>query len=423
MSIRKGLCNSAGTLISCAALSITVYFLFNSTREKQSIHDIEVISDNQLSSEPTTFSTGVGATPHISEFSDPNLDDVNLLELCPDLHGELSVDCLEAMDRVFQSRDLGFFANFISFPGQLTYLRVFNDPQNDRSLIFEALEREDCRLENGDFRDDLKDSCHAEAFASFGTFLQQCDLDYTERFSTKWFEPHINFGGKSLFQTEVDHIEQYSEVDPDGYRGLKNAIWTGVLESRWIEEKCSHYDMSTLLIPSSTKEFRRLEEISLKLSKISTLESGKTLTWMAARLGEGWSLGLHTFARHIHGQSVDSYDEYLERKHPWIRSLTEAQVPLNSRVKRLQEAIAAVMSIHDNGWDVDLAKLVGEVCGEPTIRRYYDEDRPKPPESQSCASAIASLNITIPSSNFRELKVLEEFGRISMELGVYDSVE
>ena len=142
---------------------------------------------------------------------------------------------------------------------------------------------------------------------------------------------------------------------------------------------------------------------------------------MAARFGVGWSLGAKVFADPVVLGSKDSYSKYIYEHHPWVRKLDEALVPFYGRDQRLRAAIEVAKSLQDIGWELNLDKLVNGVCGNETYSRIYEYSDLKLPPAKSCNEALEQLNTQIPQPDFQELKILDEFERIALEFGVYDS--
>ena len=346
----------------------------------------------------------------------------DLLQACPDPQADLSKECRMTLDGLFLDKPLGVYSDFVAFPNPLTYRRVFADPTNDRALVLEALQRKECRLQEGDLRFDLKESCHGEAFAKFAFFVDACDFNEDQGYEFEWFEQRPINDGKSRFELEMDHIEQFREIEPDGYFKMRNAVWTDVLESRWLQDICLQYDMSELRIRPESKEFSQLELISLGLVHVQALETATTLSMMAARFGVGWSFGVEVLVGPVELGSKDSYSKYLYEHHPWLPKLNEALVPFYGRDQRLRASIEVIKSLQDIGWQLNLDKLVIGVCENETYSRVYEHNDLKLPSASSCQEALEQLNAEIPQSNFRELKILEEFERLALKHGVYDSV-
>lgn len=411
-------------LVVCClvALLVLLWFLLGTNQQEQLEENVEAV---KIAVEPSTISNYDFNNQSLSNASKDSaqysLADA-LTQVCPDLQSDLSVECKLALDEIFWDKPLGDYSEFVSVPNPLTYRRIFTDPPSDRALVVEALQHRECRLQEGDLRLDLKESCHGEAFAKFASFMKFCDSKENRGYEIEWFKQHPNHDGKSRFQLEMDHIEQYREIEPDGYFGMRNSIWSDVLESRWLHDKCLHYDMSQLRIRPESKEFSQLELISLGLVHVQALEPATTLSMMAARFGVGWSFGVEVLVGPVGLGSRDSYGKYLYEHHPWIPKLNEALVPYYGRDQRLRASIEVIKSLQDIGWELNLDKLVIGVCGNETYSRVYEHSALKLPPSESCSEALEQLNAEIPQSDFRELKILEEFERLALKHGVYDAV-
>lgn len=344
----------------------------------------------------------------------------DLFQLCPDLLSDLSPDCWRKLDQLLWDKPLGIHSEILLSPTSLTYRRIYADPVNDRNLVLQAIQREECRLENSDFRLDYREQCNAESFANFGSFLAACESIEDRGYPYEWFEPQWLFKGKSRFQLELDHIEQYRTVNPDGFNRVRNEIWLDALESRWRERQCLDYDMSVLRIGPDSEERKQLSLISMQWEEES-LDPATTIVLIAAKLGEGWALPQYIFENHLVGNPHKAYLKYLERYDPWNRKLTEALIPFHTRSKRMHAAIEAIVAFEDRGWKIDLEKLVARLCEIESTTRIYEHGDERRPQASSCREAIGQLSASIPQSNFRELKVLDEFERVALETGVYDS--
>lgn len=101
---------------------------------------------------------------------------ISLLEDCSENSEELSEECIQLLDSHFlQKPSVHLELGWIDFPNAPTYASIFADPDGDRERALAALERSECRLENGrEIRVDLKETCEAGAIARFSVFLQVC---------------------------------------------------------------------------------------------------------------------------------------------------------------------------------------------------------------------------------------------------------
>ena len=347
--------------------------------------------------------------------------DDDLFRLCPDPLSDLSSDCWTKLDQLFWDKPMGAHSEFLLLPTSLTYRRIYADPANDRDRVFQALQREECRLENSDIHFDYREKCNAESFANFGSFLAACELIEDRDYLYEWFEPHSLHNGKSRFQLELDYIEQYRILDPDGFTQARREIWLDALESRWRKEKCLEFDMSRPRVIPISEKSKQLGLISFRWGGEQSLDPATTLILIAAKMGEGWSLPRFVFENHVLGSSRQAYERYTVEHDPWFRKLSEALIPVQVRSKRMQAAIESVVALQDMGGEIDLEKLVIGVCESESIVRIYEHGDERRPPASSCREAIEKLSASIPQSSYRELKLLDEFERISLEFGVYDA--
>ena len=371
--------------------------------------------DSTLAEDPSRFNT-----PDRNTNEQPQEREGDLFQLCPDPQSDLSPDCWQRLDQLLWDKPLGVHSEFLLLPTSLTYRRIYADPANDRNLVLQAIQREECRLENGNYRLDYREQCNAESFVNFASFLAACESNEDKNYQYEWFEPHQIHKGKTRFQLELDHIEQYRTVDPDGFDRARNEIWLDALESRWRERQCLDHDMSVFRIGSDVEEREPLSLISLKWIEEQSHRPASTLVLIAARLGGAGILPQYIFENHLAGSARWVVLNYLEEHDPWVGKLTESLIPFLTRSKRMHAAIEAIVALQEKGWEIDLEKLVTRVCQDESITRVYEARDERLPSASSCREAIGQLSASIPQSNFRELKVLDEFERIALELGVYD---
>ena len=346
----------------------------------------------------------------------------DLFQLCPGPVSDLSPDCWRKLDQLLWDKPLGIYSGILLSPTSLTYRQIYADPANDRNLVLQAMQREECRLGNGDFGLTSRVYCNAESFAKFGSFLAACEITEERDYTYEWLESKWSHKGKSRFRLELDHLEQYRTVDPDELDRARNEneIWLYLLESHWRAKQCLDYDMSVLGMGPDSEERKQLSLISKQWVEEQSLDPATTLVLIAAKLGEGWSLPQYVLENHLVESSQEVYADYLERHDPWIRTLSEARIPFHIRSKQMHAAIHAVVALQDKGWEIALERLVARLCEKEQITRIYEHGVVWRQPASSCREAIGQLSASIPQSNFRELKVLDEFERIALELGVYD---
>ena len=406
----------AGILV-CVALLLTHQLTVEGGNVEDGFHtEPSVVSlDSTLAEDPIKFST-----PDRNTNEQPQEGEDDLFQLCPGPISDLSPDCWRKLDQLLWDKPLGIYSGILLSPTSLTYRRIFADPANDRNLVLQAMQREECRLGNGDFGLTSRKYCNAESFAKFGSFLAACEIIEDRDYTSEWLESKWSIKGKSRFRLELDHLEQYRTVDPDELDRARNEneIWLYLLESHWRAKQCLDYDMSVLRMGLDSEERKQLNLISKQWVEEQSLDPATTLVLIAAKLGEGWSLPQYVLENHLVESSQKVYANYVEGHDPWIRKLSEAPSPSYDRSKRMHAAIESVVELQDKGWEIALERLVARLCEKDPIIRIQGVAW-RPPAS-SCREAIGQLSASIPQSNFRELKVLDEFERIALELGLYD---
>ena len=388
--------------------------------------------------------------------------------VCKDPLGELSDVCLRSLDTYFWNKSF-VWGSFEWIPVPMTYGRIFSDPQGDRDRVFAALKRPECRLEEGEIRWDLNESCHAESFANYANFIYFC-MDVAH--SVTIFEddsltpPDIESMNvrKSVFQKYEDWDHEYK----------RTSQWAGerFLEGRWVVERsCVRHDVQALelLFVEDKGGIERLKTIGQKLGLVSeTWESSsleaffhqvsgsseksfgprdafKVLLALAARLGDEWAAGafestiedeawntqeaklmpwkdylqimrasIYWTRRNFDGedaQSVDVASEYF-RYFREIEALGRSFLNTGSDIRQsaLVLALGAWEELDKADLEIDIDRLIEYVCGPNWSG-----------STQNCQDVIAELNETATTIDQQFWHRLEQINTRSIELGLFDN--
>ena len=331
----------------------------------------------------------------------------NLMELCSEPHKEISDQCQIAVDSFFAKVPLEFSdTTWISIPNRLTYGRAFEDPVGDRKRVFEVLDREECRLENGEkIRWDLKKSCHADAFANFSVFLWACNQ-----------QRDLEKLAASL--VDLSDTEQPTENLQRQERRLKIQT-VRFLETRWLNERCTKHDWSDLRIDTrpDSAEYKSLRTIAKHLGETWAQSTSVPETFilkaLAARFGdESAALLYNPWSRHT---EAVSWDKHIHKVWSWSSNQLFGPSTLQQvfheepgTEERVQMGISMAVSLQKSGLDFEWNTLVRKVC---TLKQ---------PDEATCQSAIDELKRTLAWDNHDELQALDKIESISMELGLYD---
>ena len=353
------------------------------------------------------FATFVRIEPWL-EVSIREHRDLDLVDICPNTLEKFSAECQSALDDHFAELPLEpSGTSWIRQPNRLTYGRVFEDPIGARNRVIESLQREDCQLEDEDgARWDLKETCHADAFANLSVFLWTCSKSRNlERLSSAIVDP-----------SSIAHLAS----DPQRYNSIMRSRIMNLLESRWISGQCDNYEVSEIQIGEQRdqKWYEMLRSTANRLGDIwpqsSTVPEVFVLKSMAARFGDESAAVLY-HSPWSSGKG-DSWRKHIRSVWPWKSMLEEIRgntmlavidgPPTTSR--RLHLGVSVAVSLLESGLEFDWKRLVRKVCTR------------KNPEQATCQLAIEELSLSLDWDQETELEALGMFESVSKELDLYD---
>lgn len=338
---------------------------------------------------------------------------VDPIEDCAETTHEQSEECKQALDAHFlQKQPMHPGLSWITFDHALTYEEIFADPSGDRMRVIAALQRPECRLEEGEaFRSDLKDLCDAQAFASYSKFLETCIVDTGIAGLDQFTREYIHFNDIP-FNKEDDSLERNIKLN----RTEKESR----LETSWLNSKCSEYDLSKLAL-SPARDGRWLdflEDIGQHFGEVSLLSGyGREKKWklhleptdvlisLAHRLGAEKTVPL--IHRPVYGKGSVEWTEYIQTTHAWIEPWDNLmRSPVQN--ERVRAAVDVAVALQKTGLSFDWNYLVERAC-----LRYFQEEA-------SCQSLLDEVLQATEWHETQKLQVLDEFETRALQMGIYD---
>lgn len=365
----------------------------------------------------------------------------------------LSEQCVALLESYFidlpHVPDDGY--GWIDIPNRMSNRRIFQNPKEDRDLVFKALMRQECQFGDGrTIRPNLLDTCHSDSFYAYGTFIQICD---NPRYQTD-IKPLASEGKTYRTPEEWDKFLREQSLDTNGYFNLtqytrlKRDLWHTELASRWYNRKCIGYDMETLGFDANNPDSTHfdafwkvanlsgypiflanhpelIEEIKETYSSPTfALIRAEILKVLAAHYGN-YSASLLYSQREIKLVALDSILAEANRaKHPWMEYLVRArnladygkedirgtQSDFNSLVDR---SIRGLLALDEAEFGYDFMALVDTLCRN-VIEYWRNEEE----IALSCQTAIEELNFE-ENLSFQYGKKLDEIEQIARELGIW----
>ncbi len=399
----------------------------------------------------------------------------DLIQECPepfvfglDGFGVLSEQCVSMLEPFFI--DLPYIPKngfqWLQFPDRISYRRIFEDPMQDREFVLDALSRAECRFEDGEIiRPDLRETCHAESFYTYSSFIQICkwyqdsrDLfDYDVYSSKNNIRPTAELWEEHLTQLSTDEEGNLNHAQ---YSRLKQDVWHTSLATHWYRRKCQEYDMKSIELDSKARDseyYSLLTTVSEQLNIFPILGympaqhdsyTYDVINLIAAHLGEYSASLVYSQSSNEQIISVDFSLVLANREqHPWMQYFGNANKlkdfrffpTTNAEIDSLSNALESgyvpklpkwqvdsekgyrnftedvldgLLVLEEAGIDYDFPALIDHLC------RRLPDDLGKGNEFQ-CRKAIEEINSDTKLSFNKGLK-LDEFKKIAIELGVWD---
>ena len=396
----------------------------------------------------------------------------DLIQACPEPFvwghngfGVLSEQCVSMLEPFFI--DLPYIPRdgfqWLHFPERLTYRRILADPLKDRELVFDALSRAECRFEDGEtVRPDLHETCHAESFYVYSSFVQVCDSYLDSRNLYEDYDLYdsrdVHYPTAQLWDGHIKEIATGADghLNTAQYSRLKQDVWHTALATHWYRRKCKEYDLSSIVLSSNEEDleyFNILSAIATRLGiypelgsehrgGISDPNTYPVFRVIAAHLGD-YSASLLYPQKRV-GNSLWSNNLWVDAAlvsatrelHPWMSHFSSAanlssfgtlggDLPNHGAiwgdleynkdyVKFVDRSINGLLALDEVGIEYDLAALVDHLCRRLTKHEKEEYDR-----DLSCQVAVDELNAEKNVSFQKGLK-FDEFKKIALELGVWN---
>ena len=322
----------------------------------------------------------------------------DLIEECPEplWDSTLSEKCLSMLEPFFI--DLPFVPEngfqWLIFPQRMTYRRIFENPERDRELVLAALQRPECRFEDGDkgIRADLRESCHAESFYVMASYAAICfskgdsrilalDYDFEQypKTADHW-EEHL---------TELA-TDSYGKFHPVQYTRFREDVWHTRLLDHWYPRKCWANDKRPIEIDweEDHVEYRALLESLLerltdksrvrKNANFRNRDYARALNVIAAHLGDFSAslLFVSSYQDHVGYFVSSTLVRQIKKQHPWMIPFERARSLRNwydigpGRVETIQgtytnyisQSIHALMKLDELGIEYEKESFVDQLC-------------------------------------------------------------
>lgn len=464
LSTRNAIWKTIGVTI--ALLAIVAMFVFLKTQNGDLSDKSAVAFESMVADHPESVSSFSSVQPALDAALIEGQTGLDPRVVCQDPLGELSDECLDALDAYFLDKSF-VWQDFDWIPLPLTYQRIFVDPSGDRERVLAALKRPECRLEEGTIRWDLMESCHAESFANYANIVYFCQNPTNEINVSSNESPSTQ--SKRTWEVRNATFAKYQDW---GREYERRSRWVGeaLLEKRWLAERaCTRLDERLLWHNDHKSGYTEvLEAIGQRLELFSeswgssALEAmfhqlgddGKrpfgqedasaVLRAVAARLGDEWAASIYESTaedeawmaqeaammpwkeyvkimrarvnwarRDLEGENrPNSLDvgEYI-RLFPKIEALGENFVKEDSQVRTslVSFALGAWGELEAAGMEIDLDRLVDFVCGP-----HWKEAMEK------CQEVISHLNEMEPSIDQSFWHRLSQFEARAIALDLYD---
>ncbi len=423
---RKRLAVASGAIVCVFGTVFILYFLSDGQlQERESVSNVETDFDLGSSEGVVVPTDGLNVEQHSVDIA----FEENLWQVCP-VHEwsenysvneeipKISEECLSAFGEYMkrEPRVLGRnnILQLVLVDDPMTHERIFRDPHGDREKVLEALSRPECQFADGELtpRWNLKETCHADAFANYVNFLRVCRYSgYLGRWN------NIHEMDRELFgnSPEPGRILWYDLEEEDRVSLLKKH-----LEYSWMFAQCERSDLPNLRFEPDAGDqdlYQKLSVIGERINKPNRYSWGDEglaelyLLGIAAYLGDEWAI--HEYTGSYPFFRLDSWDHYVQAHHPWhaeTEHLKEFQSkPLS--VQQVIDAVDLVFALEDDEVNFDWKYLVDALC------RYTPEETGT---STNCQAVIEQLDQTLdPVIHQRYFSVLAKFRSVALELDVY----
>lgn len=381
--------------------------------------NFDTVEATNFNTSPTRIS--LEATVKGSTMTEDLASENHIWTLCPveewahdykdnylDYRSQISEECLEAVGNYLIKfpRKLGrhYITRLLVISNPMTYERVFADPKADRAKVLDALSRRECQFQEGELvRWDLKDDCHAVAFANYANFLSLCRSGF---YLLKWHEEN-----ESMRVVLVNFYDPWEDFE------VRKVVFQRDVEQEWVYQQCRSSGIENLLFDHEGQDqdiFRLLTLVGENVGEESMgstyrdlrIDVQRVLIALAARFGEDWAI------LEYRGPKIwpeDSWDQWIKRKQPWRELQYLRSINWPPTEKKLTVAIDFIIALEDADVRIDWEMFVSDLC-------YYESKRKK----NTCQSTIESLSDELdPNQHVERVRVITQFKQVAQRLGVY----
>lgn len=350
--------------------------------------------------------------------------DSDLWKLCPvdkwaeeydGNHPEISKECIVEMGKHLQKhpRLLGnnWLTQLILLENRMTYDRIFEDPDGDRARVIDSLSRSECQFQEGELvRWDLKDSCHADAFANYANYLSTC---HPRSYLSTWLEHNEEW------KESLEHSPDSS--DPWNNTEVRKIVFQLNVESHWVRDHCKSSRTENHILHDENEDLELFQLLNVVASNIGERPVGgsgrylrgdaiKVLVAIAAKLGDEWASLEYRGNIHLH---PNPWHDKIEKLQPWRRQQYLQYWNKPPTVQRVRDAINLVHTLEDANRRVNWENFVANLC------YYHTSDQRK----HKCQQSIESLRQKEldPLDNERVIKTLSHIEQTARKLGIYSN--
>ncbi|MDE0094254.1 MAG: hypothetical protein OXO49_07135 [Gammaproteobacteria bacterium] len=320
-------------------------------------------------------------------------DQISYWEIITELPDLISKECELAFDRYLDSNGLGQDGVFqlLSTENPMSYHRVFANPSRDRGLVLDALSKEECRLDSTDLvRLDLKDTCHAQAFANHMQFLRLCHAENNPAISLMDDMKTVDF-----LRTLKGDPQNQLKIDT---KEMTHDTWIKYLENKWVNTECNKYrdnkQLFTLVKNRHSQAHEWLHSIATRLGEDQHWDDLKvspvlnTLRAISARLGDEWAMITYTPA---------------EINKQWYKFIQHEQIGLT----QFKDGIELVVLLQDLNIEINWKRLVQHLCTRKD-------------DGLDCQLMLEQLNTEVAAHDTQRLNILDNIERVALELNIYN---
>jgi len=320
-------------------------------------------------------------------------DQISYWEVITELPDLISKECELAFNRYLDSNGLGQDGVFqlLSPENPMSYHRVFANPSRDRGLVLDALSKEECRLNSTDLvRLDLKDTCHAQAFANHMQFLKLCHVEYNPANRLMDDMKTVDF-----LRTLKGDPQNQLKIDT---KEMTHDTWIKYLENKWVNTECNKYrdnkQLFTLVKNRHSQAHEWLHSIATRLGEDQHWDDLKvspvlnTLRAISARLGDEWAMITYTPA---------------EINKQWYKFIQPEQIGLT----QFKDGIELVVLLQDLNIEINWKRLVQHLCTRKD-------------DGLDCQQMLEQLNTEVTAYDTQRLNILDNIERVALELNIYN---